>query len=73
MAKASEMMNKPSPTAKDLVGDKLPPANTVELRQEYQQADEAAQTGSGEKLPPWPEWLKEKGYGLVNGQAVRIQ
>lgn len=72
MAKASEMLSKSAPSAKDLVGDKFPPANTVELRQEYGAADRAAQLNDS-SVPPWEEWLKQKGFGLVGGQAVRIK
>ena len=72
MAKASEMLNKSTPSAKDLVGDKFPPANTVELRNQYGAENREAQLND-KSIPPWEEWLKQKGYGLVNGQAVRVQ
>ena len=72
MPKASEMLSKAKPTAKDLVGENVPPATTVKLRNEYQVEAIEAQT-SGGSVPPWEEWLKEKGYGLVSGQAVRMR
>jgi len=72
MAKASEMLNKSSPKVKDLVGDALPPANTIELRNQYQAENVEAQT-SGGSIGTWAEWLKDKGYGLVGGQAVRVK
>lgn len=72
MAKASDMISKQTPSVKDLVGDKLPPANTVELRNQYNAANIEAQT-SDKSIGTWPEWLKEKGFGLVDGQAVRVR
>lgn len=71
MAKASEMIDKSSPSVKEMVKEDPLQGKMSELRNQYQAESSNAAITKSEKPPPWEDWLSAKGYGLVNGFLTR--
>jgi len=67
------MIDKQSPTVKEMVKEDPLKGKLAELRTQYKAATSNAEITKGDKVAPWEDWLREKGYGLANGQLVRSQ
>ena len=69
MNKASDMMSQIAPTAKAMIDAEQ--VDTSALRNQYKAEMNNAEIMKSGPAPSWEAWLKEKGYGLANGQVTR--
>lgn len=73
MAKASEMMDRPNPTVKEMMKEDPLRGKLMELRTQHKAAMSNAEINKEEKPPAFEDWIRGKGYSLANGQLVSAQ